>query len=116
MSVKIQKGTTGSGISMTSFMDIVFQLLIFFLVATRFDQEERELPVALPEVVLAQPLAMTPELVVNITRDGKYVTSWGMRGNPPTETRPYYMNTVHAIVADKNRRLYVSDRDRKSVV
>ena len=43
-------------------------------------------------------------------RSGKYVTSWGMPGEAGKETRPYYMNTVHAIVADKQRRLYVSDR------
>ena len=36
--------------------------------------------------------------VVKFDRNGKYVTSWGMRGTPPNETRPYYMNTVHAIV------------------
>jgi 6-bladed beta-propeller len=48
--------------------------------------------------------------VVKFDKDGKYVTSWGMRGTPPNETRPYYMNTVHAIVIDKKNRLYVSDR------
>jgi hypothetical protein len=48
--------------------------------------------------------------VVKFDRTGKYLTSWGMRGTPPNETRPYYMNTVHAIVIDKQRRLYVSDR------
>ena len=48
--------------------------------------------------------------VVKFDRTGKYLTSWGMRGNPPNETRPYYMNTVHAIVIDKKNRLYVSDR------
>ncbi|MGE0449760.1 MAG: peptidyl-alpha-hydroxyglycine alpha-amidating lyase family protein [Vicinamibacterales bacterium] len=48
--------------------------------------------------------------VVKFDRNGKYVTSWGQRGNPPNETRPGYMNTVHAIVADKQGRLYVSDR------
>ena len=48
--------------------------------------------------------------VVKFDRNGKYITSWGMRGTPPNETRPYYMNTVHAIVIDKQRRLYVSDR------
>jgi hypothetical protein len=48
--------------------------------------------------------------VVKFDRSGKYVTSWGMRGEAGKETRPYYMNTVHAIVADKQRRLYVSDR------
>ena len=48
--------------------------------------------------------------VVKFDRNGKYVTSWGMRGTPPNETRPYYMNTVHAIVTDKQRRVYISDR------
>jgi hypothetical protein len=48
--------------------------------------------------------------VVKVDRNGKYITSWGMKGTPPNETRPYYMNTVHAIVIDKQRRLYVSDR------
>ena len=50
----------------------LFLLLIFFLVATRMDQQERELPVRLPEVTQAQPLATTTELVVNITREGRY--------------------------------------------
>ena len=48
--------------------------------------------------------------VVKFDRNGKYLTSWGMRGTPPKETRPYYMNTVHAVVTDKQRRVYVSDR------
>ncbi|OFW39128.1 MAG: hypothetical protein A3F70_11320 [Acidobacteria bacterium RIFCSPLOWO2_12_FULL_67_14] len=48
--------------------------------------------------------------VVKFDRTGKYITSWGQPGNPPNETRPSYMNTVHAIVIDKQRRLYVSDR------
>jgi hypothetical protein len=48
--------------------------------------------------------------VVKFDRNGKYITSWGMRGTPPNETRPYYMNTVHAIAIDKKNRIYVSDR------
>ena len=52
----------------------------------------------------------TNSRIVKFDRNGKYLMSWGMRGNPPNETRPYYMNTVHAIVVDKQRRLYVSDR------
>jgi NHL repeat len=48
--------------------------------------------------------------VVKFDRNGKYLTAWGMRGTPPNETRPYYMNTVHAVVTDKQRRVYVSDR------
>ena len=48
--------------------------------------------------------------VVKFDRNGKFLMAWGQRGNEPNETRPGYMNTVHAIVVDKNRRLYVSDR------
>lgn len=63
------------GPSMTSVIDVVFLLLIFFLVASRFDQEERELKVALPEVAEAQPLAMTQDLVINVTQDGRYTVA-----------------------------------------
>lgn len=58
--------------NLTPVIDVVFLLLIFFLVATRFDQEERELDVELPEVAQAQPLAMTQGLIINVGRDGKY--------------------------------------------
>ena len=64
------------GPNMTPVIDMVFLLLIFFLCATRFDQEERELSAVLPEVVQAQPLSMPPqELVVNISREGRYVVA-----------------------------------------
>src|SRR5205823_2432910 len=67
-----EDSAVSEGIDLTPVIDVVFNLLIFFLVATRFDQEERQLPVTLPEVVQAQPLSMTQEVVVNITRDGNY--------------------------------------------
>ena len=63
---------TSAGPNLTPVIDVVFLLLIFFLVATRFNQEERELDVELPEVVQAQPMAMTQGLIINITRDGSY--------------------------------------------
>ena len=61
------------GPNMTPVIDLVFTLLIFFLVATQFQQQERELDVALPEVALAQSLSQTQDLIVNITKEGKYV-------------------------------------------
>lgn len=69
-----ENNTEIEGPNMTPVIDMVFLLLIFFLCATRFDREERELPATLPEVARAEPLSMPPsELVVNVTRDGQYV-------------------------------------------
>ena len=62
------------GPNLTPVIDVVFLLLIFFLVATRFDEQERELDTVLPEVAQAEPLSMPPrELIVNVSKDGKYV-------------------------------------------
>jgi biopolymer transport protein ExbD len=62
--------------NMMPLIDVVFLLLIFFLVVGRFEQEEREVPVSLPEVAEALPLTATPpDLVVNITAEGKYVVA-----------------------------------------
>jgi len=59
---------------LTPVIDVVFLLLIFFLVATRFDQEEREISTRLAEVTKAQPMAMEPnEVIVNISDKGEYI-------------------------------------------
>ena len=53
--------------------------------------------------------------VVKFDKNGKFILTWGQKGNEPNETRPSYMNTVHAIVIDKNRKIYVSDRANSRV-
>ena len=45
MAVKIKQGRALAALSMTPLIDVVFLLLIFFLVATRFEQEDRALEV-----------------------------------------------------------------------
>ena len=73
MSVKINKGSALASLSLTPLIDVVFLLLIFFLVATRFEEEERELDVLLPEASEAQPLTSKPrEMFVNIDDKGRY--------------------------------------------
>ena len=73
MSVKIKKSEALASLSITPLIDIVFLLLIFFLVATRFAQEDRELDVLLPSASEAKPLTVAPkELFVNIDKDGRF--------------------------------------------
>jgi len=73
MAVRIKKGTALGSLSLTPLIDVVFLLLIFFLVATRFAQEDRELDVPLPDASEAKPLTVAPkEIFVNIDKDGRY--------------------------------------------
>ena len=73
MSVTINKGTALASLSMTPLIDIVFLLLIFFLVTTRFSEEDHELEVMLPTASEAKPLVVKPkEIFINIDSEGSY--------------------------------------------
>ena len=53
--------------------------------------------------------------VVKFNADGKYLLEWGQRGEAGKETRPSYFNTVHGVVVDNQRRVYVADRANRRV-
>jgi biopolymer transport protein ExbD len=72
MAVKLKRSAL-SAVSLTSMMDMVFLLLIFFLVATRFSEQQSALDMQLPTASEALPLSVQPqEIFVNIDRDGQY--------------------------------------------
>jgi biopolymer transport protein ExbD len=76
MSVKIRKSPALGKLNLTPMIDIVFLLLIFFLVSTRFEEQERELDVVLPQASEARPLTSRPrELFVNVDQHGRYVVN-----------------------------------------
>lgn len=67
---------SGEGPHLTPLIDVVFLLLIFFLVATRFDEQEKLVSIRLAEILQAQPLASGPaEVVVNVSQDGKFIVN-----------------------------------------
>ncbi|MDA0577274.1 MAG: biopolymer transporter ExbD [Verrucomicrobia bacterium] len=64
------------GINMTPIIDMVFLLLIFFLVATKFADIERDVRVMPPSSRHARPVTATPrELVVNVTQAGRVLVA-----------------------------------------
>lgn len=64
----------GPSIEMTPIIDMVFLLLIFFLVATTYQQSERELAIALPEAEAAGPIStMLREIIINIDSAGTII-------------------------------------------
>jgi biopolymer transport protein ExbD len=63
-------------IEMMPLIDMVFLLLIFFLVATTFHQTEREMQIALPFADSAGPISSTlREIIVNVDKDGRIIVS-----------------------------------------
>lgn len=63
---------TGLAIEITPMIDMVFLLLIFFLVATTFHQTEREMEIALPHAAASAPISVAlREIVVNVGPDGE---------------------------------------------
>jgi biopolymer transport protein ExbD len=65
-------------IDMTPMIDCVFQLLLFFMVASRFEEEskisgEGSLDAHLPDAVSAMPMVMRPkEMIVNVNSRGEF--------------------------------------------
>ena len=80
MAVSIKRGNALASLSITPLIDVVFLLLIFFLVATRFAEEDRELDVLLPSAADAKPLVAKPKLLfVNIDEQGRYYYDGAMQ-------------------------------------
>jgi len=69
-----KKDEPGPSIEMTPIIDMVFLLLIFFLVATTYQQSERELAIALPEAEAAGPIStMLREIIINVDSEGAII-------------------------------------------
>jgi biopolymer transport protein ExbD len=63
-------------INMTPMIDCVFLLLIFFMVGTKFIDQERDVEVKLPNAAASAPLTSGPDdLVVNVVGQGTVVVS-----------------------------------------
>jgi biopolymer transport protein ExbD len=65
-------------INLTALIDVVFLLLIFFMVATTFLDPEREISIELPEATTASVSEELPqEIVINVLRDGTLSVNGG---------------------------------------
>lgn len=73
MAVKLKHTSATTALSITPLIDVVFLLLIFFLVTTRFEKTDREMEFPLPSASEAQPVTEEPqELFINIDVEGNY--------------------------------------------
>lgn len=68
---RFKHSTVASTLSLTPLIDVVFLLLIFFLVTSEFEEEERRLDIVLPSATSAVPMVSKPrEIVVDIDASG----------------------------------------------
>ena len=82
MIIQADRQKAGISIELTPMIDMVFLLLIFFLVATTFHQTEREMQIALPVASSSAPIsAMLQELIVNVDVEGRIIVG-GRRIDP----------------------------------
>ena len=59
-------------LNLTSMIDVLFLLIIFFMVGTKFVESERQIELKLPQVKPGQALTAAPEKkVINVYHDGQ---------------------------------------------
>jgi biopolymer transport protein ExbD len=93
MAVQISKGRALGLLDLTPMIDMVFNLLIFFMVVSHFASEERALKVQLPDASEAMPLTAKPkEIFINIDQDGRYFI--GSRQLSALELEQYLLAAV----------------------
>lgn len=74
MRIRRDSDEGGELINISSLLDVMFILIIFFLATTTFRQEERDAQVQLPDAGDTQTLSASPSvLVINVRSDGSYL-------------------------------------------
>ncbi len=74
--IRADEQEEGLSIELAPIIDMVFLLLIFFLVATTFHQTEREMKIILPVSSTAGPISATlREVVINVDEAGNIIVS-----------------------------------------
>ena len=74
--IQVNDQDTAVSIDLTPIIDMVFLLLIFFLVATTFHQTEREMKIALPAASSAGPISTAlREIIINVDLEGTIIIS-----------------------------------------
>lgn len=72
MLIKNADATSDLHIDFVPMVDVLFNLLIFFLIATSMVQAEREMRIALPKAAASGPIsASLRDLVINVNAEGR---------------------------------------------
>ncbi|HET6203539.1 MAG TPA: biopolymer transporter ExbD [Planctomycetota bacterium] len=82
MKLRVEEHGPAPAVDLAPMIDVIFQLLIFFLVTTTFLDRERQMEIDLPRAESGKEAAdALEEIVLNVRRDG--AVAWGRE--PVTE-------------------------------
>jgi biopolymer transport protein ExbD len=110
MAVQIKRSSVAGTLSLTPLIDVVFLLLIFFLVTSEFEEEERRLDIVLPTATSAVPMIGKPrEIVIDINQQGEVF----MRGQP-TSIEDLERLLKSAVVSNPTNQSAVIRADREA--
>ncbi len=108
MTVKLKQSRALGTLSLTPLIDVVFMLLIFFLVTARFEQQEREIPVVLPSASEAQPITVEAnEITITINLHGQFFVDGKLL------TAPEVSHVLEKAAADNPNRSVVIRADER---
>jgi biopolymer transport protein ExbD len=98
----------GSGIDLTPLIDVVFQLLLFFMVTATFQNDEKDLKIRVPAAENGNAAEELPEtLVVGVRQDGVFTV-----GSESYEKEPLRQLLARAKRKNAEQRVIVrADRD-----
>ena len=72
MKINTDTQEDGEMINLTPLIDVVFLLLIFFMVTAVFQDDERDLSISVPEAESGDPITELPEIMfVSVNKEGR---------------------------------------------
>ena len=79
MRVPVRRRRAVLGFNLTAMIDVVFNLIVFFLVASHFSHVQSDIPVALPRASQGSSGDENPDrLTITVTGEGR----WSVAGRP----------------------------------
>jgi biopolymer transport protein ExbD len=112
MPIEIRKSPSTGSLSLTPLIDVVFLLLIFFLVSTRFEQEERDMDVELPQASEAQPTTFQgQDIFVTVTPNGDYFVEGEQLDAPGVEA---FLTSAYQSNPGRQRVMIRADRESRT--
>lgn len=98
-----RRSAEGDEMNMTPLIDVVFNLLVFFLVATSFQRVQRELQVSLPKAKASEAVSMDIQPVsVTVSQSGEITM-----GGAPVGVEELPKRLKEAMAATRNPRVFV---------